>query len=166
MSVYLKIKGLSIAQEQRIIRRIERKRRDFLRKVDPDHQGAAVAFSERQRLYKHRMELRKIARSAHIAYTFIRTRGEVPFHKIEQKSYTQPDWAEVSRLVDKYGVIDPANDDIRIVQQVFARWIDEAGIELQAVEKNGKRALDDINWKPAPGRKKRTRPSDECEIKF
>ena len=52
-------------------------------------------------MHEHRIkELRRAARSAHVAYGIIRGRS---LEKIETAPKVDPDWKEIERLVKKYG---------------------------------------------------------------
>jgi len=65
-----------------------------------------------------RSDVRTEARSANIAYGFLR--GHT-YASIEQLSFSQPDWERIQRLIVKY-----SGEDERIVLQRFAAWKDMA----------------------------------------
>lgn len=84
---YLKIKIISLADEARRIRAEEKR-----------HPGGS---DTRNGLYLHRInDVRKEARSALLAYGFLRGRT---YTQIEPKSYTEPNWKRIATLVQKYG---------------------------------------------------------------
>lgn len=84
---YLKIKIKSLAAEARIIRHEELK-----------WPGTSDV---RTSLHNHRvMDVRREARSALLAYGFIRGRT---YRTIEFKAAVAPDWKRVAELVTKYG---------------------------------------------------------------
>ncbi len=101
MKTYLKIKGLTLAAEARIIKRLEKQR------------GQNNAL--RQSLHLHRtMEVRSEARSTHIALGFLRgtvyAQMERPLRPVDQghiatKGLTRsaPNWKRIEQLVNKYG---------------------------------------------------------------
>ena len=68
--------------------------------------------------FHRKIELRKKARAANIAYGFILGHK---YNKIEQKAYTEPNWEEIERLIEKY-----SEGDKRDIQQKYAEWKTEA----------------------------------------
>lgn len=102
MKTYLKIKGLSLAAEARIIKRLEKAR----------GQNKDLAA----KLHLHRtIEVRSEARSTHIALGFLRgtemSQMERPLRPadhghIATKNMTRsaPNWKRIEQLVNKYGV--------------------------------------------------------------
>jgi hypothetical protein len=84
----LRIKIKSLMAEARIIRHDEKK-----------------TFGQlRNELHLHRViDLRRAARNAGLAYAVIR--GVDP-DRVEPIRYTEPDWAEVERMVHKYGSLE------------------------------------------------------------
>lgn len=99
MKVYLKVKIKSLAAESAIIRKDEQRHRGDLRTS----------------LYLHRiLEVRREARSAGLAYGFLRGRD---YRRLEAKSYTAPDWSRVEGLIKKYG-----EGDARERMQKFSEW--------------------------------------------
>lgn len=102
MKTYLKIKGLTLAQEARIIKRLEKAR----------GQNKSLAKS----LHSHRtLAVRSEARSTHLALGFLRGRTmqqmERPLRPQNEghvatsgMTRTAPDWKRIEQLVLKYGV--------------------------------------------------------------
>jgi hypothetical protein len=99
MHVELKIKLKSLAEEARIIRReelIAKKRGDY---------------STLNSLHNHRvLVVRPAARSTHLAYSFLRGRN---YRDVERMCYHQPNFAEVFRMVKKYGGWAQKEDDLK-----------------------------------------------------
>ena len=88
MSIELKIKLKSLAEEQRIIRKEELK-----------HKGKWSFKAER--LIAHRkFHIRPIIRATHVVYGLIKGKE---YHEIEQVSYSQPDWKSIKTMAKKYG---------------------------------------------------------------
>jgi hypothetical protein len=84
----LRIKIKSLMAEARIIRHDEKKTSGQLR----------------NEMHLHRViDLRRASRNACLAYAIIR--GVDPA-RVEPIRYTEPDWAEVERMVHKYGSVD------------------------------------------------------------
>ena len=101
--VMLKIKAASLAEEARIIRRMEKHRRRL-----------------REQLYRHRIDtVRAEARATQIAFTFLRGK---PFN--ETNSITQPDWDAVRRMVAKYGVYEASEDEEMRVDQALNKSLE------------------------------------------
>ena len=93
MSVKLKIKIKSLAEEARIIRKEEIKA-----KFRKDN-------NLRESLYEHRTwSVRRAARNTQIAYGYIRGKS---YRQIENKANSEPDWKSVYDMVRKY---DPSFD--------------------------------------------------------
>ncbi len=87
MKTYLKIKISSLAAEARIIRREE--------------QRCPGEHPIRTGLHEHRvLEARREARSALLAYGFLRQRA---YRTIEPKCHRAPGWKRTQQLVKKYG---------------------------------------------------------------
>lgn len=109
----LKIKGMSLAAEARIIRKIEKS----LFRAARHHPGCR---EKAESLFWHRMDdVRPEMRDTYLAYGFLKGR---PYKDLEAKRYTNPDWDNIARMIDKYGM-----GDVRERQQHFERWKQEAG---------------------------------------
>ena len=92
MIPYLKIKVVSLAAEARLIRQEENR----FRKRKPSDRALAA----RQGLRQHRVgEIRPEARSACLAYAFLRGRT---YQQAEGKAKSLPDWQRVGKLVERY----------------------------------------------------------------
>lgn len=110
MHVFLKVKIKSLADEARIIKHEEQKRRG------PRHGPGPERFW----LHSHRVfGVRPEARCALIAYGFLRGR---PYEVVENNAKTQPDWERVQKLVEKFG-----EDDVRHLRQRFSEWCPSEG---------------------------------------
>jgi len=91
--VFLKVKIKSLAAEARIIRREERRSR------------------HREGLHNHRTTaVRKAARSALLAYGFLRGRA---YRLMEATCHAKPAWSKVKNLVTQYGV-ERSDDESRM----------------------------------------------------
>ena len=122
MKTYLRIKGLSLAAEARIIKKIEQNRR-----TNKDLRAA---------LHHHRtVDVRNEARATNLARGFIRG---LAHHHIEQPlrplneghisttgyTRTHPNWDRVFQLVKKYGLKYFYSE--QEMAQKFAEWRDHA----------------------------------------
>ena len=126
MKTYLKIKGLSLAAEARILKRLERSRRTHPKL--------------RESIHLHRVhEVRSEARSTHLALGFLRGRAygkmELPlvdFNLQERQvntTKTVPNWKRVEQLVRKYGQKYFADE--RAMMQAFSDWKDTGSVGVQ-----------------------------------
>lgn len=100
----LRIKIKSLMEEARIIRKEEKR-----------------TFGQlRNELHLHRvMDLRRHARNAVVAYAIIRG---IDYDRVEPIRYSEPNWAEVERMVRKYGSVE------------FRKWERYPSAEPQAEE--------------------------------
>lgn len=93
MSIELKIKLKSLAEEARIIRREELSIKNG--------KFSYRSNQRRESIYLHRTtHIRPIARATHIAYGLIKG---LEYHQIEQRNYSNPNWKSVKAMVRKYG---------------------------------------------------------------
>lgn len=126
MKTYLKIKGLSLAAEARILKRLERSRRTHPKL--------------RESIHLHRVhEVRSEARSSHLALGFLRGRAystmEQPLinFKLQERqpntTKTVPNWKRVEQLVRKYGL--KYFDSEQTLMQRFAEWKDTGSVGLK-----------------------------------
>jgi hypothetical protein len=111
--IELKIKGYTLAQEARIIKRYEK---SLLRASRRHPELAAKRESLRCHNY---LVVRPEARATYLAYGFIRG---LSYKTIEPLRYTDPLWDRVEAMVKKYG-----SGDSRILLQQYAAWKDAAG---------------------------------------
>ena len=125
MKTFLKIKGLSLAAEARILKRLEKSR------MHP---------KLRENIHLHRVhQVRSEARSTHLALGFLRgtsyLKMELPlmdFHKEGRQLHTtktRPDWKRIEQLVRKYGpkYFESEQD----MMQKFVEWKDTGYVGLQ-----------------------------------
>lgn len=89
MCVELKVKLKSLAEESRIIRKEELKRK-----------GKNWSMEAGKLVFHRKFIVRPEARNTHVAYGIIRGRK---YHEIENISYSCPDWEKVRSMVKKYG---------------------------------------------------------------
>jgi len=102
MSIELKVKLKSLAEEARIIRKEELKL-----KVERK-------FYKLNELHIHRVQhIRPIARATHLAYGLIRGLG---YHQIERTSKSQPNWGKVRAMVEKYSELDERKANLEMLK--------------------------------------------------
>lgn len=101
MKTYLRIKGLTLAAEARIIRKLEKNRH--------------INKGLRNSMYEHRVQVvRSEARSNHLALGFLKGRTmqqmEQPLRPqneghiaVKGMTRTAPDWKRIEQLVNRYG---------------------------------------------------------------
>lgn len=65
--------------------------------------------------YHRRHEVRSAARSALLAYGFLRNR---PYFALEHKYHTEPDWEQVEKNIRRFTM----ESDVRIVLQRYEQW--------------------------------------------
>jgi len=102
MRDYLKVKVLSLAEEAKIIRRLEKRRLKYARKDKKEHKNSDLNYQIYFGLRSHRIfNVRNEARAAHLAYGYLKG---LNFQQMEQKTYSnnQPNWNRVKKLVDSY----------------------------------------------------------------
>lgn len=127
MKTYLKIKGLTLAAEARIIKKLEQNRRS-----NPDL---------RKSLHLHRtIEVRSEARSTHIALGFLRGTSmqqmERPLRPVgeghvatKNMTRTAPNWKRIEQLVNKYG--QQYFDNPQALAQAFAEFKDTGSVGVK-----------------------------------
>ena len=125
MLEYLKVKVMSISDEQKIIRREEQLAKYKARANRARIQEGKAAedparYTEVNRgLHAHRViDCRKELRSSHLAYGFVKG---LKYRQMEPLAYAQPNWDRIERLIEKYG-----EGDTRTIKQQFAAWKAEA----------------------------------------
>jgi len=107
MSIELKIKIKSLAEESRIIRKEELsiKKGKFSYKSN----------MRRESIYLHRTtHIRPIARATYLAYGLIRGLG---YKQIERTSMTIPNWSKVKSMVEKYSDSDKREENLKILNE-------------------------------------------------
>lgn len=123
-SIQLRIKILSLAEEARHIRRWEKR----LWKAARHHPQAGETA---QSLYRHRMdEVGSEARNTLLAFGYLRGRA---YKSMEPRRYSNPSWASIKAMVEKYG---PAFD-----AQDFQAWAKAAGEVDQRFPSNAPPAM-------------------------
>lgn len=136
MSVYLKVKIKSLAEEARIIRREERKSIGFSRHVrdlisagvnDAPVSEGLVALGHYHGLHHHRSHtLRTEARAAQLAYGFLRGRDLLQLEPgLDQHFAKRPRWDRVERMVHRYYEGGLNKDDL---QAKLSMWVSRASI--------------------------------------
>lgn len=134
MQIFLKAKCVSLAQEQRLLRRYMRslQKRARERETPPVVGDGFYTKNERAAfdgLYKHSTkELAPNIRHSHLALGFLRKKQ---YPQMEQACRKLPDWDEIERMVTKFSIDDP-----RTVKQQFAEWRDSSDTYAQRERKN------------------------------
>lgn len=135
MSVYLRVKIYTLAQEARIIRKYERRRTANTRAMKNSFvlamaSGHATAWTEqmklndveREKLHNHRCGVvRPEARASHLVANFFRGTA---LKAAEAKSYEPPDWPKMTKMVERFR---PETSTPQEILQRFAEWKDAAG---------------------------------------
>ncbi len=139
MSIYLKIKIKSLAEEARIIRKEERKQLGYgrhLRRVDRDArvntpeeerwEGNPV-FHTHSRLHHHRVTVvRTAAREAQLAYGYLRDRPLLVVESNLANEFTKrPQWNLVLKLVLRY---DESGEPEKLVKESLLDWIKQTNL--------------------------------------
>lgn len=126
MKTYLRIKGLTLAAEARIIKRLEKNR--------------SANKNLRNSLYEHRVKVvRSEARSNHLALGFLRgntmQQMERPLRPANQghvatknMTRTAPDWKRIEQIVTKYG--QNYFENPQDLAQKFAEFKDTGSVGL------------------------------------
>ncbi len=134
MSIYLKIKIKSLAEEARMIRREERKQLGYgrhLRRVDRDARvntpeaerwANNPVFHTHSRLHHHRVTVvRTAAREAQLAYGYLRGRPLLMVESNLTNEFTKrPKWGQVLKLVLRY---DESGESRELVEESLRDWI-------------------------------------------
>lgn len=131
-NIYLKANVCTIAAQTRIMKRLEKSRRDSLRatRAWADKNGHAVAalanYNEMTKEYQTLQTRRRLAgrqaRHVGLAYGFIRGRT---YRQMEQTTYSSPYWPEVMVYIGVFSKEDP-----RVWKQKLAQWFDEGQVPL------------------------------------
>lgn len=102
MKDFLKTKCMSLAEEIKIIRRLEKFRLDKGRSAKSRLKGSSSDYHYRVffGLRDHRLGLRPDTRDANIAYGFLKGHE---YTSIERTAFSQPNWKRIQTLVEKYG---------------------------------------------------------------
>ncbi len=139
MSIYLKIKIKSLAEEARMIRKEERKQLGYgrhLRRVDRD---ARVNTPEEERwennpvylthcrLHHHRVvDVRKAAREAQLAYAYLRGRPLLVVEpNLAHPFANRPKWNRVRKLVLRYYEGQAGEHSVRESLRI---WVQQANL--------------------------------------
>jgi len=159
--VHLKIKIKSLAADAQFIRHEEQKRIGSGRWLRAHNQASGVEYSLYNSLIDHRRkDLRPIQRIAQLAYGFLRN---VPYRNIEnhvpmadsvylrgtgEKGFKYPDFEAVFKEAAKF-----SGTEIRILQQRFAQWKDEAKLDQDFTVAKTPRVR--VPWDGTPGKSAR-----------
>lgn len=147
MSLELKIKAKSLAAEVLIIKKEEAKlkrlakRREKARQWTPDK--IAVLYSHR----KNRVS--RPSRLTHLARMFLKGRA---YYEVEQFAWDEPNWKEVGRMAQDYGLIGyNAFDNKQDLAQKTEEWIQHAKAYYSAVDWVERRKVGKIRVRPCNG---------------
>lgn len=124
MSIYLKIKAQSLAEESRIIRaqelRLAKRRAKAKARLAAEFKGDKID-ALRSSLHLHRVhEVRKESRATHLARGFLKGKA---YYTMEQSAWTWPPMARVKELIEKYA---PGDTELQVIRQRYAEWFDAA----------------------------------------
>lgn len=72
----------------------------------------------------HRLELRGYARSAHLAYGFLR---EVPYSVMEQNARHSPNWSDIARMIEKF-----SEEGFQFWESRFMEFKESSGFFIKA----------------------------------
>lgn len=115
----LKVKIKSLAEEAQIIRLEERRALARTPEGKPSKWTDPDLYSG---LREHRIgTVRSEQRLSLLAYAFLRG---TPYHKVEPKAATKPDWERVRKLVDKFGLTWQAGcEGIAEQRRAWSEWV-------------------------------------------
>lgn len=127
MSIQLRIKLLSLSSEARHIRRWER------RLLAAARSGKAPDAKDRfWSIRNHRKDdIAPEARATGLAHGFLRGRA---YKTMEQRRYSDPDWAAIQRMATEYGRLDA--DKFTFTKEEWKAWRDAAGVPDQRFPSN------------------------------
>lgn len=113
--LHLKIKAKSLAAESAVIRAEEAKLKKRSAKLRKEGKPVGQLGEARWSLSDHRRGIvRRAARHALLAYAFLRG---IDYERVEAPHSRPPDWAEVRRLVDRFGVTQALYEESRAAFQ-------------------------------------------------
>jgi hypothetical protein len=113
--LYLKVKRLSLADEARTIRRLEKRKKKTEKAQRKYHKDSGLntpfvsEFEGRGLHHRRTVVVRKEARAAHLAYMFLKG---VPYASVESKCNEQPDWGRVVDIAEKFCDVSRWEEDI------------------------------------------------------
>ena len=111
MSVYLKVKAKSLAEEAKIIRLERRKAKARARKLRlkyGDNVASRGLSSRAWSLHSHGFwVVKREARATHLARNFLKGTPYRVVEKTTKPDKVGPDWDAVQRMATKYGELDP-----------------------------------------------------------
>lgn len=136
MQSHLKVKVVSLAMEMSYIRRQEEKWKTRARKARQNNRHQFVEFAESNFWSQrhHRTFLKGQARSAHLAYGFMRKQS---YQNMEQICYgvlkghgsSEPNWAGIEATVERFSRDER---DPQGTMQRFAEWLADAKVWYEA----------------------------------
>lgn len=136
MSYQLKCKAIALEVEAKAFKKQEARERRLLDKwktraelgrikAGLDPMKLKVHSVTAEGIRHHRLtRIRPEARNALLAYGFLRG---MPYHKMENFSWTQPNWDRILKLATRY-----SKESEQVVAQRFAQWLYEAKGDVKA----------------------------------
>jgi len=124
---------MGLAQEVRIIRRLEQRKRKWKKRLNPAwtadprvagvrkyvyKENKAYAFEKIYDLWAHRTKtVKPLARASHLALGYLRN---VPYRAMENLALSSPNWVIVWKDITKLGGIEDTKEN----QDKFMEWAD------------------------------------------
>jgi len=137
MRSHLQIKVFSLTAEMTYIRRQEEKWKSRARRAREKGRDDSYAFKNFWSQRGHRGDLKLEARTAHLAYGFLRGQSYSAMERIcygPLKGYgsTEPNWDAVSTTVERFTKDDT---DPQGTMQRFSEWLTDAKVWYEGNEK-------------------------------
>jgi hypothetical protein len=130
MKSHLKVKVVSMSMEMTYIRRQEGKWKSRARYARQKQKHDSILYAERNfwSHHWHRHELKTEARSAHLAYGYMKGRSysqmeNVCYGPLKGYGSSEPNWEAIEAMVERF-TMDETHPQTWM--QVFAEWLDEA----------------------------------------
>ena len=129
MRSHLKVKVVSLSSEMTYIRRQEEKWKERARIARKKVNNATYAEMNFWTLREHRTELKVHARTAHLAYGFMKG---VAYREMEAYCHgwrpgcrtSEPDWTRIAETVERFARGE--HDSTQAIMQRFAEWLEAA----------------------------------------
>jgi hypothetical protein len=138
MKSYLKVKVCTLAAESKSIKIQERRWKKRAARARAKSRDTKFAEDNFFGLRGHRVGkhgVRAESRDSNLAYGFLCNRA---YATMELFAYTKPDWANIEKMVKKFGD-DPVAPDARDIMQRFSGWKHDA--EIHFLSASGDHAL-------------------------
>lgn len=130
MKSHLKVKVFSLSSEMTYIRRQEEKWKSRAKRAREKGRDDAYAFSNFWSQRAHRLDLKREARSTHLAYGFLRGQSydcmeQICYGPLKGYGSSEPDWKSIESMVERFSK-DEANP--QDTMQKFAEWLADAKV--------------------------------------